>query len=250
MAVFNILLNELRRIWMQPLVWIILGLTFIVIALLFLVLLNNFYLDIQVKLAGTDSAPGVTDSVFHPMLFWSSIIGALMMPIFTLRVVTEEKIRQQNILLASAPISCSTIICCKLSAVFSVAIVFALLNLIFPATLATVVDLDWGKIAAGTTGMLLFQISYAATCVWIATLTQNIMFTLLSSLGLLLLSFILFFSATSEDSSSHLFLYLSSFSHVLTPLSGLITSTDVVYFILITMLFISLSIIHLRFKKD
>jgi ABC-2 type transport system permease protein len=246
----TILFNEMRRIWMQPLVWIVLGLTFIVIALLFLVLLNNFYLDIQVKFAGNDNAPGVTDSVFHPMLFWSSIIGALMMPIFTLRIVTEEKIRRQDILLTSAPIKCTTIITTKLLAIISVAAAFALLNLIFPLTMSTIVNLDWGKIAAGIIGMLLFQASYAAICVWIATLTQNIMFTLLSCLGMFLLSFILFYSATSKESASNLFLYISSFSHLLSPLSGLITSTDIFYFIIVILLFSTLSIIHLRFKKD
>jgi len=250
MITLHIISNELRRIWIQPLVWIVLGLTFIVIALLFLVLLNNFYLDIQVKLAGTENAPGVTDSVIYPMLFWSSIIGALMMPIITIRSVTEEKIRKQNILLSSASVSCTSIIISKLLAITSVALAFALLNLIFPLTLSSLVSLDWGKIIAGIIGLLLFQISFASICLWIATLTHNIMFILLSSLGVLLLSFILFFSATSEGSASELFLYISSFSHVLTPLSGLITSSDIIYFVLVTTVFTSLSIIYLRYKRD
>ena len=105
-----------------------------------------------------------------------------MMPIFTLRIITEEKIRRQDILLTSSPIKCTTIIATKLLAIVSVAVAFALLNLIFPLTMSAMVTLDWGKIAAGIVGMLLFQTSYAAVCVWIATLTQNIMFTLLSCL--------------------------------------------------------------------
>lgn len=250
MVTLTIIANEIRRIWLQPLVWIILGITFIIIALLFLVLLNNFYLDVQVKLAGSENAPGITDSVIYPMLFWSTIIGALMMPIITLRSVTEEKIRQQNILLRSAAISCSSIIVSKLVAISSVALVFATLNMIFPITLSSMVNLDWGKIFAGVIGMLLFQISFASICVWLATLTHNIMFILLSSLGILLLSFILFFSATSEGSTSELFLYISSFSHVLNLLSGLITSVDIIYFLLLTMLFTCLSIIYLRYKRD
>jgi len=250
MVATHILFNEMRRIWMQPLVWIVLGLTFVVIALLFLVLLNNFYLDVQVKFAGNDNAPGVTDPVFYPMLFWNAIIGALMMPIFTLRIVTEEKIRRQDTLLTSARIKCTTIIMTKLLAIISVAMGFALLNLIFPLTLSASVNLDWGKIAAGIIGMLLFQTSYAAICIWIATLTQNIMFTLLSCLGVFLLSFILFYSATSEQNSSSLFLYISGFSHLLSPLSGLITSSDIFYFIIVTLLFSALSIIHLRFRRD
>ena len=250
MITSTITFNELRRVWIQPLVWIVLGLTFIVISLLFLVLLNNFYLDVQVKFAGTENAPGVTDSVIYPMLFWSSIIGAMMMPIITLRSVTEEKIRKQNILLTSSAIACSSIVISKLLAITSVAIIWALLNLVFPITLSSMVSLDWGKIFAGILGMVLFQISFASICLWIATLTQNIMFILLSSLGVLLLSFIMFFSATSEGSTSELFLYISSFSHLLTALSGLITSTDIIYFLLVIVIFTGLSIIYLRYKRD
>ncbi len=250
MVFTHIFLNEMRRVWMQPPVWIILGLTFVIIALLFLVLLNNFYLDIQVNLAGAENAPGVTDAVFYPMLFWSSIIGALMIPVFTLRVITEEKIRNQDSLLRSAAVHVSSIFTSKLLAIISVALGFALLNLVFPLTISAIVDLDWGKIFCAILGMLLFQTSYAALCVWLATLTQNIIFTLLSCLGVLLLSFILFYSATSEGSSSNLFLYLSGFTHLLAPLSGLITSQDIFYYVTVTMLFSGLSIIHLRFKKE
>ena len=250
MITLSISLNEIRRIWLQPLVWVVLGITFVVIALLFLVLLNNFYSETQVKYAGLQFAPGVTDAVIYPMLFWSTLIGALMIPIFTLRVITEEKIRQQHILLSSAPVSCRIIIFSKMIALISVVLAFSLLTLILPATIENFVDLDWGKIVSGIIGMILFQISYAAACVWIATLTKNLMFTLLSCLGLFVFSFVLFFSGSSEGSSSSLFLYLSTFSHVLAPLSGLISSQDIVYFILITLLFSALAVIQLRYKRD
>ena len=250
MIALSITLNEIRRIWLQPLVWVVLGITFVVIALLFLVLLNNFYSETQVKFAGMTYAPGVTDSVLYPMLFWSTLIGALMVPIFTLRLITEEKIRQQHILLSSAPISCRLIVISKLSALLSVVIIFSLLNLIFPATIESYVDLDWGKIISGILGMILFQVSFAAACVWIATLTKNLMFTLLSCLGLFILIFVLFFSGASEGSSSNLFLYISSLSHVLAPLSGLLSSQDVFYFLLVTVFFSALAVIRLRFKRE
>ena len=250
MLAFHITLNEFRRIWIQPLVWAVLGITFIIIALLFLTLLNNFYHDMQNKFSGIASAPGVTDAVFYPMLFWSTIIGALMMPIITLRTVTEEKIRRQDTLLTCAAIPCHTIIYSKLMAIISVAFAFGFLNLIFPATISAMTNLDWGKIYAAMLGMLLFQISFASVCLWIATLTHNIMFIMLSSLGTLFLSFILFFSATSEGSISALFLYLSGFSHLLNFLSGLVTSKGILFFIITTLFFVSLSTIHLRYKRD
>ena len=250
MNIFHIALNDMRRIWLQPLVWIILGLTFIVIALLFLVFLSNFINDIQVKFAGLAQAPGVTDSVFYPTLFWSSIIGALMMPIFTLRIITEEKIRKQQVLLSSAPIAKFKIVAGKTLALLSVILAFALLNLAFPATIALTSDLDWGKILAGVVGMIFFQFSYTCVYVWVASLTQNMMFTLLGSFGFFLLSFVLFFSATSEGSTSELFLYLSGFSHMLAPLSGLIASQDLLFYTIGGIAFLCLATLKLRFSED
>ena len=49
MLFFSITLMEIRRIWLQPFVWIILGSIFFILALMFLVLLNNFYAEVQVK---------------------------------------------------------------------------------------------------------------------------------------------------------------------------------------------------------
>ena len=250
MNIIHISANDMRRIWLQPLVWIILGLTFIVIALLFLVFLSNFINDIQVKYAGLEQAPGVTDSVFYPTLFWSSIIGALMMPIFTLRIITEEKLRKQHVLLSSSPIAKYKIIAGKTLALLSVIIAFALLNLSFPAVIALTANLDWGKILAGVVGMIFFQLSYTCVYIWVASLTQNLMFTLLASFGFFLMSFVLFFSATSKDSSSELFLYLSGFSHMLAPLSGLITSQDLLFYTIGGIAFLCLATLKLRYTQE
>lgn len=249
MNILYITLNDIRRIWLQPLVWIILGLTFIVIALLFLVFLSNFE-DIQVKFAGMQQAPGVTDSVFYPTLFWSSIIGALMMPIFTLRIITEEKIRKQHVVLSSAPLEKYKIIIGKTLALLSVIFAFALLNLSFPAVISITTDLDWGKIMAGVIGMIFFQLSYTCVYIWIASLTKNLMFTLLGSFGFFLMSFVLFFSATSQGSSSELFLYLSGFSHMLAPLSGLIASQDLLFYSIGGAGFLVMAVIKLRYSEQ
>ncbi len=242
-------LNEMRRIWMQPMVWIVLGITFIILALLFLVLLNNFYAEIQVKFTGVANAPGVTDSVFSPMFFWSAIIGALMMPLFTMRIITEEKVRHQFTLLSSAPISCRLITSSKMLALISIIIVFAILNLLFPVAIMSFVNLDWGKIAAAILGVFLFQTSFTAISLWLAACTQNLIFSVLSSFTVLFLLFVLFISGASTEDSS-LFSYLSSFSHLLPSLSGLITGQDVIYFVVVTVLFLSLTVIRLRFKRE
>ena len=223
MLFFNITLIEIRRIWLQPFVWIILGSMFFILALMFLVLLNNFYAEVQVKFAGLANAPGLTDTVFSPMFFWDALIGALMMPLFAMRTLTEERVRNQFVLLTSAPLASHKIVLSKMLALFTVILAFALLSLIFPLSIANFTDLDWGKIFAAVLGISLFQCSYSAICIWLAASTQNLLFAVLSSLGALFLLFVLFISGASTDDSS-LFTYLSNFAHFLPAISGLLSS--------------------------
>ena len=95
----------------------------------------------------------------------------------------------------------------------------------------------------------MFHISFTSICLWLATCTQNLIFSVLSSFTVLFLLFVLFISGASTEEDS-LFTYVSSFSHLLPSLAGLISSQDVIYFTVITVLFISLTIIRLRFKRE
>lgn len=242
--------NEIRRLWLQPLVWIILAMTFIIITLLFLVSLNIFFAEIQVKYAGLANAPGLTDTVISPLLFWSAIIGAMILPIFTLRIMTEEKIRKQYVLLSTAPISAFSIAAGKALGLFSIIFAFAFLILSFPLLISIHATLDWGKIIAGLIGSMLFQASFGLLCIYLASLTHNIIFSVLSNYAALLFLFMLYFSGSAYSSESTLFIYLSNFSHLLPALTGLLNSQDIFYYIIFASVFFLLSVIRIRFSES
>ena len=242
--------NEIRRLWLQPLVWVMFGITFIIIALLFLVLLNNFFAETQVKYVGLANAPGVTDTIIAPLLFWSAIIGAMMMPIFTLRVMTEEKIRKQYVLLSTSPVHAVSITAGKTLGLLSIIFAFALLILLFPLLMSMHVELDWGKIAAGILGSILFQLSFASLCLYLASHTQNIIFSVLSNYAALLFLFMLYFSGSAYSIESTLFIYLSNFSHLLPALTGLISGQDIFYYLIFASTFFLLTVIQIRFSEQ
>lgn len=241
--------NEIRRLWLQPLVWVILAATFIIIALLFLVSLNVFFVDTQVKYAGLATAPGVTDTVIAPLLFWSAIIGTIILPIFTLRIMTEEKIRKQYVLLSTAPVSAMSIVGGKAIGLFSIIIAFAILVLLFPLLISAYTTLDWGKILVGLVGCVLFQISFGLLCLYFASLTQNIVFSVLSNYAALLFLFMLYFSGSAYSSESTLFLYISNFSHLLPALTGLLNGQDVIYYMIFASTFFLLTVVRIRFSE-
>lgn len=244
---YSIAKNEIRRLWLQPLVWVILAATFVIITLLFLVSLNLFFTDTQVKYAGLSNAPGVTDTVIAPLLFWSAIIGTMILPIFTLRIMTEEKIRKQYVLLSTAPVSAFSIVAGKALGLFSIIAVFSLLIVSFPALVSYYVLLDWGKIMTGIIGSILFQMSFGLLCIYLASFTQNVIFSVLSNYAALLFLFMLYFSGSAYSSESTLFIYLSNFSHLLPTLTGLLDSQDIFYYLIFSATFFLLTVTRLRF---
>ncbi len=71
----------------------------------------------------------------------------------------------------------------------------------------------------------------------------------MSSFAALLVLVVLYVSGNSAASSSELFTYLSSFSHFLALLAGVIDSRHVVYYLLLISLFLILTIRHLGQKR-
>ena len=243
---YTIFRNELRRIWNHPLVWITLSVSLLILGFLFLVLLNNFYEEIQVKYASLDRAPGLTDTVVSPLLLWSGLIACIFMPLLSMRSISEEYTQGSFTLLASAPVNASTIVLGKAMALFIVLLAYLTYVLLMPASLISFVELDWGKIAAGSLAILLFAFSFTAISIWTAAFTRSLALGVIASYGVLLILFVFYISGSSQNSDSSLFVYLSNFPHFTQMLTGIITSRDVVYFLLITVLFLSLASLQLR----
>lgn len=248
--ILSIAKNEIRRLWLQPLIWVMFGITSVIIALLFLVSLNIFFAETQVKYAGLANAPGVTDAVIAPLLFWGAIIGAMMLPIFTLRIMTEEKIRMQYALLSTAPVRALSIAGGKALGLFSIIFAFTLLIITFPLLMSMHVSLDWGKVFAGIVGSALFQISFGSLCLYLASHTQSIIFSILSNYAALLFLFVLYFSGSAYSSESTLFIYLSNFSHLLPALTGLLNGQDIFYYLIFACTFFLLTVVRIRFSEQ
>ena len=75
-----------------------------------------------------------------------------------------------------------------------------------------------------------------------AALTDQPTIAAISTFGLLLLLWIIDWAGNSEARASGLFAFLSMLRHYETLLKGLLHSTDIVYYLLVTILFIGLSI--------
>lgn len=247
--IFSITKNEFKRVWHSYIAWVLFAIALFVLGLLLLVFLNNFYTETQDKLVNLQRAPGLTDLVITPYLFWTAIVGVLIVPLFAVRSCTEERQQGADLLLSSAPVSILQIVLGKYFALALLAFLFTLTCCVYALALGYFTPIDYGKTAALALAVFLFITSFNAAALFVANLTRTPIIASAAIIGMLLLSAMLYFSGSATASSSELFLYLANFSHLLQMLSGSINTTDLAYFILFAFMFLSLTYLTLKYRK-
>lgn len=233
---------ELRRMFYSPLAWTVLAVVLLILALLFLVFLENFLSLIQPRFAGREGAPGVTDAVIAPLLLWAGVIMLAVSPLLTMRSFSEERQNASLSLLTSAPVSSTELVLGKYLGLVGFLMIMLALSALMPLSLAVGTSLDWGKLAAGLLGLWLLTASFAAAGLYLSTLTATPFIAAVSSFGLLLLLVVLYMSGRSQETASELFVYLSHFGHFLSFLEGLFDTADLGYYLLFIGTFLVLTI--------
>jgi ABC-2 type transport system permease protein len=236
----TIALRELRSMFLSPLAWVVLTVTQIMLAWIFLSGIDDF-LKIQSQLTTMTNAPGVTDLVISPLLLTTSFILLMVSPLLTMRLISEEHQKGTFTLLLSAPVSITQITLGKYLGIILFYFLFIAMISLMPLSLAAGTDLDFGKFAAGLLGLLLLLSAFAAAGLFLSSLTSNPVVAAIGTFGLLLLLWILDQSG-GNGSTDTIFTYLALTSHITPMLRGIINSSDIAYFALFISTFLLLTI--------
>lgn len=241
MKVFTIASRELRSLFFSPLAWTILAVIQLILAYLFLSQID-YYLVLQPKIAHIETAPGVTDLIIAPFFGNVAIILLLITPMLTMRLISEERRNQTLNLLFSAPLSMSEIILGKYLGIMAFLLIMIAMLALMPLSLMAGATLDYGKLCAGLLGLTLLMGAFSAIGLYMSTISSQPAVAAISSFGLLLLLWILDWAGSGSDKSSELFNWLSLLRHYESLLRGVVDSGDVIYFLLIIITFLVLSI--------
>ena len=233
--------RELRSLFLSPLAWAILATVQFIIAYLFLSAVDA-YLMVQPRLAAIEGAPGVADLVIAPLFGNAAIILLLITPMITMRVLSEERRNRTISLLFSAPVSMTEIILGKYLGVLGFFLALLAMIALMPLSLLSGTELDLGKLAVGLLGLTLLLAAFSAIGLFMSALTDQPTIAAISTFGLLRLLWSIDWAGTSEAQVSGLCAYLSMLRHYETLLKGLLHSTDIVYYLLVTTLFLGLSL--------
>lgn len=242
MNIIHIAARELRSLFLSPLSWVVLAITQAFVANAFLVKLA-FFLDMKPYLPGLPGAPGLTAIVVAPAFKAAGMVMLLAAPLVTMRLVSEERRNGTLSLLMSAPISMTDIVLGKFLGVMGFFAIVAVVILLTPLSLLAGGSLDYGLLASGFLGLLLLIASFAATGLFMSTLTAHPSVAAVSTFGLLLLLWNVDWAGTgAAEGVRPLFSYLAITSHFNALLQGVVDSADIVYSLLFVVTFLVLAI--------
>jgi ABC-2 type transport system permease protein len=235
--IFTVAARELRSLFLSPLAWAVLAVTQCILAFQFLSHIE-YFLNLQPQLAALDGAPGIADLIIAPLFADAATVLLLITPLITMRVFSEERRSRTLSLLFSSPLSMTEIVIGKYLGVVGFFVVVIAMLALMPVSLLAGSALDLGKLAACLLGLLLVMAAFSAMGVYLSSLTQQPTVAAVTTYGLVLMLLILRRGSGLSGGESSVLGYLSVLEHYEPLLKGLVNSTDIIYYLLLTILFL------------
>ncbi|MBF0441658.1 MAG: ABC transporter permease [Oligoflexales bacterium] len=181
-----------------------------------------------------------------------NFILLLVIPAVTMATFSEEKKNKVIKLLEASPVSATQIVLGKFFAGIGMMLIVLISSMVFPLYLVRYGNPDIGVLISSYLGIFLlicFQISFG---IWVSSMTKNqfisFLFTMFGLFLLLILNWIAP-NITSREGTEGIVRYLASTTHLESFFKGMINVSDVVYFIIFTLMFLFLTNVVLDSRR-
>ena len=243
MMVMTLAQRELRTLFVSPMAWTIMAVTQLILAFIFAALVEGYLVN-QPQLMMLENAPGVTERIIAPLYGATAWIFMMVVPLLTMRIISEERRNHSLTLLLSAPVSMTEIIIGKFLGVMLFLLLMTALLSLMPLSLLLAGTLDFGHFVSILIALVLLIAGFSALGLYLSTLTNQPTVAAIGTYGALLLLWIIDIGSNSVANieASGLLSYLSMLRHFDALARGVFSSVDVVYFILFISVFLVLSI--------
>jgi ABC-2 type transport system permease protein len=249
MLMFVVARRELRGLFLSPLAWTILAVVQVILAYMFFSQIE-FFMQLQPRLAGMPAPPGITEVIVAPLFANAAIILLLVVPLLTMRQISDERRNQTLSLLLSAPLSMTELVLGKFLGMVAFLFLLIFMITLMPLSLLSGGTLDFGMLLSGVLGLMLLVASFAALGLYMSALTAQPTIAAIGSFGVLLLLWILDWgSGAGAVAGANIMAYLSLVHHYEALLKGAFNSADIIYYLLFSITFLVLSIRHLDAER-
>lgn len=237
--IFNIVRKELKSLFSSPMGWVILALLQFVFGTFFLIGVDQYFQTMSGAMR-PEQRVGITAFVGQNVFGIASFVMLFAVPLLSMRLISEERRQQTLTFLFSAPLSLTEIVIGKFLGLVS----FLSIIIIFMAAMISSMNLwtevDFGYILSNVLGLWLLVASFSALGIYVSSLTQQPVvagiITFVALFALLILDHFLAGDPTSTMA------YLSLMRHFEPFSRGLMDTSDLAYFLLFIITFLTLTI--------
>jgi ABC-2 type transport system permease protein len=192
----------------------------------------------------------VTDGVLRPLFSNFSVILLLLLPLVTMRLFAEERRSGTIELLLTYPVRDGAVLLGKFFAAFALYTLMIALTLLYPAILWYFAPLEWGPVATGYLGLLLMGAAFLAVGVFASSLTENQIVAALVAFLILLMFWVVGWSADFADPAiARVLQHLSLTEHNDSFSKGVLETKDIVFYVNFTLVALFLALRSLEARR-
>jgi len=192
----------------------------------------------------------MVQGIFRPYFNNMAVVLLLIIPLITMRIFAEEKREGTIELLFTYPVSDFTIVISKFLSALTIFLLMLIGSLSSFLILKTITSYEIGPVFSGFLGLFLLGSAFIMMGVFISSLTESQIVAAVISFGVLLIFWVIGWSAQSAGPfMSKVLLNLSIIEHFDNFAKGLLDTTDLFYYINLTILFFFLTLRILETKQ-
>lgn len=232
-VVFALAAKDIRIATVSPILYVVSGVFLILVGLFFWQIVSFATIQSMQMLRFQGALPqlNLTAMVFQPMFRNMHVILLLVIPLLTMRLLSEERKHKTIELLMTSPVTLGQLVAGKFLAVLALYLCLIGLTLYMPVLLSIWGGVDWPTVLSGYLGFVLVGAVYLALGLLASSLTENQVSAGVLTFGMNLGLWIVGWAAMTADGSGvqPVLNHLALTQHFDALLKGLISAASLVY---------------------
>jgi ABC-2 type transport system permease protein len=230
--------KELRSLFASPMAWVILAMLQLLLSLFFTNAVGRYFETMQGSML-PEQRIGFTAFVMPQVYGVAVLVLLTAVPLLTMRQIAEERKNHTMVFLFSSPVSLFEIVFGKFVGLMAFISLVTLMVLAMTLSMNVATDLDIAHLMTNALGLWLMAAAFASLGIFMSSLTQQpIIAAIMSFIALLGLVIVDNFAADPESPLN----YLSLMRHFEPLATGVLSTTDLAYFVLFIATFLVLTV--------